>query len=98
MRLAALYHLAAIRIERVVDDPLRRILCMVILEAEMPKAFSDSFEAWSLRLVIQRVVGIGAVDDPPKQHQRGILRQLVLFQDGFERAFLAMMAKLDVLD
>src|ERR1700687_3777709 len=98
VRLAALYHLAAIRIERVVDDPLRRILSMVVLEAEMPKAFSDSFEARSLRLMVQRVVGIGAVDDPPKQYQRGIAGQLVLFQDRLERAFLAMMAKLDVFD
>src|SRR5258707_13872168 len=98
VRLAALYHLAAIRIERIVDDPLRRILCVVVLEAEMPEAFCDSFEPWTLWLVVQRVVGIGAVDDPPKQHQRGILCQLVLFQDGFERAFLAVMAKLNVFD
>src|ERR1700687_1830660 len=98
VRLAALYHLAAIRIERVVDDPLRRILCVVVLEAEMPEAFCDSFEARSLRLMIQRVVGVGAVDDPPKQHQRGIAGQLVLLQDSFERAFLAVMAKLDVFD
>src|SRR5258708_4335181 len=73
VRLAALYHLAAIRVERIVDDPLRRILCVVVLEAEMPEAFCDSFEPWTLRLVVQRIVGIGAVDDPPKQHQRGIL-------------------------
>src|SRR5258708_360233 len=72
--LAALYHLAAIRVQRIVDDPLRRILCVVVLEAEMPEAFCDSFEPWSLRLVVQRVVGIGAVDDPPNEHLRGILR------------------------
>src|SRR5216684_5264799 len=72
VRLAALYHLAAIRIERIVDDPLRRILRMVVLEAEMPEAFGDSFEAQSLRLMVQRVIGVGAVDDPPKQYQRGI--------------------------
>ena len=88
VRLAAPYHLAAIRIERIVHDPLRRILCVIVLEAEMPEAFCDSFEPWTLRLVVQRVVSISAVDDPPKQYQRGILRQLVLFQDGFERAFL----------
>src|SRR5258705_5576307 len=79
VRLAALYHLAAIRIERVVDDPLRRILCMVVLEAEMPEAFGDSFEARSLRLIVKRVIGVGAVDDPPQQYQRGIAGQLVLF-------------------
>src|SRR5713226_10395380 len=79
VRLAALYHLAAIRVERIVDDPLRRILCVVVLEAEMPEAFCDSFEAWTLRLVVQRVVGIGSVAGPTMQHQRGIPRQLVLF-------------------
>ena len=96
MRLAALYHLAAIRIKRVVDDPFRGILFVVVLEAEMPKALGDGFEARSLRLVIQGVVGVGAVDDPPEQYQRGIAGQLVLFQDRFERTFLAVMAKLDV--
>jgi hypothetical protein len=50
-RIAASYHLATIRIERIADDPLRRILCMVVLEAETPKAFGDSFEARSLRLM-----------------------------------------------
>src|SRR5258707_12477730 len=98
VRLAALYHLAAIRIERVVDDPLRSILCVVVLEAEMSKAFGDSFEAWSLRLMVQGVIGVGAVDDPPEQHQRRIVGQLVLFQDSLKRAFLAVMAKLNVFD
>src|SRR5665811_2270374 len=97
MRFSALYHLAAIRIERVVDDPLRRIVFVVVLEPKMPEAFGDSFEAGTLRLMIQRVIGVGTVDDPPKQHQRWITRQLVLLQDRFERAFLAVMAKLDAI-
>src|ERR1700692_2934560 len=91
VRFGALYHLAAIRIERVIDDPLRLILCMVVPEAEMPKAFGDRFEARSLRLMVQRVIGVGAVDDPPKQYKRRIVGQLVLFQDSFERTFLAVM-------
>src|SRR5258705_7778800 len=90
VRLAALYHLAAIRIERVIDNPLGRIVFVVILEAEMPKAFGDSFESWSLGLMIQGVIGVGAVDDPPKQHQRRIAGQLVFFQDSLKRAFLAV--------
>src|SRR5260370_39770003 len=77
VRPAAPYHLAAIRVERIVDDPLRRILRAVVLVAEMPEAFCDSFEAWTLRLGVQRVVRLGPGDDPPKQYQRGILRQLV---------------------
>jgi hypothetical protein len=98
VRLATLDHLAAIRIERVVDDPLRRVVLMVVPEAEMPEAFGDGFEAGSLRLIVQCVIGIGAVDDPPEQYQRRIAGQLVLFQDRLERAFLAVMAELDVLD
>src|SRR6201991_1902149 len=98
MRLAALYHFQAIRIERVVDDPLRGIVFMVVLEAEMPKAFGDSFEARPLGLMVQRLVGGGAVDDPPQQHQSGVAGEFVLLQDCFERAFLAVMTKLDVLD
>lgn len=39
MRLAALDHLAAIRVERIVDDPLHRIKFVVVLEAEMREAF-----------------------------------------------------------
>ena len=77
MRLAALYHLTAIRIERVIDDPPCRIVFVVVLEAKMPESFGDSFEAGSLRLMVQRVIGVGAVDDPPKQHQRRIAGQLV---------------------
>src|SRR5260370_31509486 len=92
VRLAALHHLAAIRIERVVDDPLRRILCMVVLEAEMPEAFGDSFDARSLRLMVQRIIGVGTVDDPPKQYQRGLAAHLVLFQASFKRPFRALMA------
>ena len=38
----------AIRIERVVDNPLRLIVFVVVLEAEVPKAFGDSFEARTL--------------------------------------------------
>src|SRR2546423_1655301 len=88
VRLAAIYHLAAIRIERVVDDPLSRIVFMVVFEAEMPEAFGDSFQARSLRLLIQRVVGVGTVNDPPQQHQGRVASEFVLLQDCFERAFL----------
>ena len=40
----------AIRIERVVDDPLRRIERVVVLVAEMAEAFGDRLQARSLRL------------------------------------------------
>src|SRR5882672_17121 len=74
--LAALNHLAAIRIERVVDDPLRCIVFIVVLEAEMAEAFGHGFQTGPLRLMVQTVVGIGAVNDPPQQHQSGIIGEL----------------------
>ena len=46
------YHLLAIRIERVVDDPFCGIHRVVVFVAEMAKAFSDSFEPWSFGLTI----------------------------------------------
>src|ERR1700754_3154609 len=64
----------------------------------MPESFGDSFEARALRLLIQRVIGVGTVDDPPQQYQSGVAGEFAFFQDCFERAFLAVMAKLDVLD
>src|ERR1700757_5377284 len=79
-RLSAFHHLAAIFVERVVDDPLGGVLLEIVLVAEMPKPFGDGFEAGSLGLAIKRVVGVGAVDDPPEQHKRRIARQLVLLQ------------------
>jgi hypothetical protein len=39
---------------------------MVVLEAEMTEAFGDGLKARCLRLVVQRVIGIGTVDDPPE--------------------------------
>src|SRR5882724_9693154 len=52
MRLAALDHLAAISIERVIDDPRCRVMFVVVLKAEMTKPFGDSFETWPLRLMV----------------------------------------------
>jgi hypothetical protein len=89
-RFAALHHLAAIRVECVVDDPLGGIERMIILVAEMPEALGDGLKARPFGLMIERVVGIGAVHDPAKQHERRISRELVLLQDRLERAFLAV--------
>src|SRR5262249_50029943 len=97
VRPAVAHHLLAIRIERVVDDPLRRIERVVVLEAEMPEALGNSLEAGAFRLMIKRVVGIGAVDDLAQQHQRRIAGELEFLQDRLERALLAVMPELDVL-
>jgi hypothetical protein len=41
---------------------------------------------------------IGSVDDLAQKDKRGVLRQLVFFQDRFERTFLAVMTQFDVFD
>src|SRR5436309_1725320 len=48
--------------------------------------------------MIERVVRVGAIDDPAEQNERRIGHQLVLFQDRLERTLLAVMAQLYVLD
>src|SRR6202022_3610711 len=63
VRLAALHHFLAVGIEAAIDDPFRGVVLVIVLEAEMPEAFGDGFEAGTFRLMIERVVGVGAVDD-----------------------------------
>jgi hypothetical protein len=57
------YHLLAISIERIIDDPFSCIESMVIFVTEMPKALSDGYKPWPFRLMIERVVCVGAIDD-----------------------------------
>src|SRR5262245_26405223 len=95
-RLSVPHHLLAVRIEGVVDDPLRGIQFMVVLEAELAKPFGNGIEPRTLGLMIKRVVRVGAVDDPAEQDQRRIAGELVFLQDRLERAFLAMVTELDV--
>src|SRR4051794_11260946 len=64
----------------------------------MPEAFGNGLQAGSLGLTVKCIVGISAVDDASKQDQCGIIRKPVLLQNGFERAFLAVMPEFDVLD
>src|SRR5207237_1234908 len=47
--------------------------------------------------MMQRIVGVGSIDDLPEQHQRRIAREPIFLHDRFERALLAMMAELHVL-
>ena len=63
VRLSLPYHFLAIGIEGVVDDPFRGIERMIVFTAEMAKAFGDCFQTRSFRLLIERIVGIGAVND-----------------------------------
>src|SRR5713226_9780020 len=59
--LALAHHLLTIGVERVIDDPLSRVLLVVILEAQVAEALSDGLEARSLGLVPEGIVGIRAV-------------------------------------
>ena len=84
LRPALPHHFSAIGVERVVDNPFGGVDRVIIFVAEMPEAFRDGLQARSFRLMIERVVGIGTIDDLAKQHERGIGRELVFFQDRLE--------------
>jgi hypothetical protein len=61
------HHLLTIGIECVVDDPLGCIERVIVFISKMAKAFGDGLQARSFGLPIQRIVGIGAVDDLAEQ-------------------------------
>jgi hypothetical protein len=84
-------HLLAVGVKSVIDDPFRGIERVIVLVAEMTKTLGDRFETGPLGLMVERVVGVGAVDDPAKQDQRRIAGESIFFQDCLERAFLAVM-------
>ena len=97
VRLAATSHFLAIGVQRIIDNPLRGIELVVVLEAEVTKAFSHRVQTGRLGLVPQRVVGVGAVDDLGEKNHRGVSVKLVFLYNRIERAFLAMVPELDVL-
>src|SRR5262249_41787416 len=97
VRFAVAQHLAAIGVERVIDDPFGGVERVVVRKSEMAKAFRDRFETRTFRLPIERVVGIGTVHDLSKQDERRIAGEPVFLQDRLERAFLAVVAEFDPL-
>src|SRR4051812_6236467 len=64
-RLPAKNHFSAIRVKRVINDPLGRIDLVVVLVAETAKALGDRAKPGGFRLLPQRVVRIRAIDDSP---------------------------------
>ena len=76
-RLVAPNHLLAVPVQRVVDNPLRCVDRLIILEAKMPKALRDRAETRCLGLVPQRVVGVRTVDNLGKEHHGGITVEIV---------------------
>jgi len=91
-KLSLPHHLSATGVHRVIDNPFRGVHCMIILVAEMPKALRNGLKPWPFCLMIKRVVCVSTIDNPPEQHERGVGRKLVFFQDCFERTLLAVMA------
>ena len=67
-------------IERIVNDPLGSIECVIVLVAEMTKTLCDGLEAGSFRLSIQAIIGVRAVDDLAQQDKCGVGDQLVFLQ------------------
>src|SRR5262245_27965700 len=84
-------HFLAVGVKGVVDDPLRGVDGVIVFVSEMAKSLGDRFEPWSFRLVIKRIVSVGAVHDLSKQRQRRIFRGSIFLQNCLERALLAMM-------
>src|SRR5207253_855560 len=66
------HHLLTIGIESVIDHPLGRILFLVVPEAQMPKAFSNSFKSGTFGLIPKRIVGISSINNFAEQYQRRI--------------------------
>src|SRR5947208_12628204 len=54
------YHVFAVGIERIVNDPLGSIECVIVLVAEMTKTFCDGLQAGSFGLSIQAIIGVRA--------------------------------------
>src|SRR5713226_449127 len=67
IRLTALHHLFAVRVERIVNNPLGRVNFVVVLKIQPAKPFRDGVQPRALRLLPQRVVRIRAIHDLPKQ-------------------------------
>src|SRR5262245_32717897 len=72
------YHLLAISVKRIINDPFGSIDLVIVLIAEMPKAFGNGLKSRPFRLVIKRVVCVCGIDDLTKEDERGIINKVVL--------------------
>src|SRR5262249_23042933 len=82
--LATAHHLLTVSVEGIVDDGFRRDQFVVVLEPKMPEAFGNRVQCSGLRLIPQRVVSIGAVDDLCQQDDGRITCESVLFHEAIE--------------
>src|SRR5437879_3852806 len=97
VRLAAADHLLTVGVQGVVDDGLGRNHLQIILEAEMAETFGDGVQPRRLRLVPERVVRVGSVDDLGQENDGRVAVQLVLLRQRVEGALFAMVAELNPL-
>jgi len=59
---------AIVGVESIIDDPLGRIQFVVVLEAQVPKAFSDSFQSRAFGLIAKRIVSISSINNSTEQY------------------------------
>src|SRR6266511_3993741 len=90
------YHFLAVGIERVINNPLRCVDLMVVLEPEMSKTLGDGFESRRFTLMPQRVIGVRTVYDPGQQHQRRICIEPVAMNNSIEGTFFSVVAQFGV--
>src|SRR5262249_13093527 len=91
------HHLLAVRIKGVVHNPLRGVDFLIVAKTEAAKSIGDGLQSRALRLLIQRVVRIGAVDNFRKQCERRIVLEFVFLENCLKRASLPFVAELDAL-
>ena len=85
-------HFLTIGVESVIDDPLDQVKVVIVFKTQMSEPFSDGLKSWTFRMMPKGIIGISSIDDLTQQHQCGIVGKVVLFQDRFEGAFVAVVA------
>src|SRR5260370_1247443 len=91
--LSALPNFLQIRVQPIINNPLRCIDFVIVLKIQAANPFRDGVQPRALRLLPQRVVGVRAIHDLAKQHQRRIRRQIIFLQNRLERTFLAVVTQ-----
>jgi hypothetical protein len=71
---------------------------MVVLEAQVPKAFGNSFKSRAFGLIPERIVGVSAVNDFTKQYQCRVVGKIVPFQYCLERTLFAVVPQFRILN
>src|SRR5882757_415552 len=78
--LPALHHLLAIRVQRIVNNPLGCIDFVVVLKIQASKPFRDGVQPRALRLLPQRVVGVAPFTILPSNTSAGFAARSYFFR------------------